>query len=41
MLFQILMYVSIAYCCYKLVIYRRRKTRQFREKLRDKNKTKS
>jgi hypothetical protein len=41
MIFEILSSAVILYFCYKLVIYRRRKTRQFREKLRDKNKTKS
>ena len=41
MIFEILSSAVILYFCYKLVIYRRRKTRQFMEKRREKNKTKS
>jgi len=41
MIFDILVSAVILYFCYKLVIYRRRKTHQFMEKRREKNKTKS
>jgi len=40
MIFDILMSVAVAYLCYKAVLYRRRKTKEFMEKRRDKSKTK-
>lgn len=40
MIFEILTSVAILYFCYKLVIYRRRKTRKFSEKMRAKFKSK-
>ena len=36
MIFEILSSAVILYFCYKLVIYRRRKTRKFAEKMREK-----
>ena len=40
MIFDILVSAAILYFCYKLVIYRRRKTRQFMEKRRERAKSK-
>jgi len=40
MIFDILVSVAILYFCYKLVIYRRRKTRKFTEKMRAKLRSK-
>lgn len=32
---EVIMYLATAYLCYKLVIFRRRKTREFKEKRRE------
>jgi hypothetical protein len=40
MIFEILSSAVILYFCYKLVIYRRRKTRKFAEKMREKFRSK-
>jgi len=40
MIFEILSSAVILYFCYKLVIYRRRKTRNFAEKMREKLRSK-
>lgn len=39
MILDIIVSVAIFYLCYRLVIYRRRKTREFKEKMRAKRNT--
>jgi cbb3-type cytochrome oxidase subunit 3 len=38
MIFDIFMSIAIFYLCYKLVMFRRRKTREFKEKKREERK---